>query len=64
MQPCARCHRPTRTVVFVNSLGYGPTCALKVQDQLPLKLKRARIVSRGRRKLDVRQGSLLRESAA
>jgi len=60
MQPCTRCHRSTRTVVFVNDLGYGPTCALKVQDQLPLRPKRVRIFGSGRRvKRDTRQVSLL-----
>lgn len=60
---CARCHRPTRKVVIVGQRGYGPTCALKVQDQMPLRPKRVRIFGGGRRtKRDTRQVSLLTET--
>jgi hypothetical protein len=45
--------------VIVNSLGYGPTCALKVQDQLPLKPVRAQQVVTRRKRTDSRQVSLL-----
>jgi hypothetical protein len=56
---CARCHRPVLKVVIVGQLGYGPTCALKVQDQLPLRPKRVRKGSAAPRRKDVRQVSLL-----
>lgn len=60
MHRCARCRRPMLSKpVFVNSLGYGPTCALKVQDQMPLRPKRARMVSAAPRRKDVRQVSFL-----
>jgi hypothetical protein len=58
---CARCHRPTRKVVIVGQLGYGPTCALMVQDQMPLRPVRTQTVTRRRRK-DSRQVSLLVET--
>lgn len=56
---CARCHRSTRKVVIVGQHGYGPTCALKVQDQMPLRPKRARKGSAAPRRKDVRQVSFL-----
>jgi hypothetical protein len=56
---CARCHRPVLKVVIVGQLGYGPTCALKVQDQLPLRPKRVRKGGAAPRRKDVRQVSLL-----
>jgi hypothetical protein len=59
MQPCARCHRSTRTVVIVGQLGYGPTCALKVQDQMPLKPVRVQQAATRRKRTDSRQVSLL-----
>jgi hypothetical protein len=60
---CARCHRSTRKVVIVGQHGYGPTCALKVQDQMPLRPKRVRIFGSSRRtKRDTRQVSLLTET--
>jgi hypothetical protein len=55
---CARCHRPVLKVVIVGQLGYGPTCALKVQEQMPLRPVRTQVVTRRRRK-DSRQVSLL-----
>jgi hypothetical protein len=45
----------------VNDLGYGPTCALKVQDQLPLRPVRTQQVVTRRRRKDLRQVSLLVE---
>lgn len=56
---CARCHRPTRKVVIVGQHGYGPTCALKVQDQMPLRPKRVRKGSATPRRKDVWQVSFL-----
>jgi hypothetical protein len=59
---CARCHRSLLTKpVIVGQLGYGPTCALKVRDQLPLKPARAKQVVARRRRKDSRQSSLLVE---
>jgi hypothetical protein len=57
---CARCHRSLLSKpVIVGQLGYGPTCALMVQDQLPLRPKRVRKGSAAPRRKDVRQVSLL-----
>lgn len=57
---CARCHRPLLSEpVIVDFKGYGPTCALKVQDQLPLQPVRATPRRRQRVKRDLRQASLL-----
>ena len=60
---CTRCHRALLSKpLFVNGLGYGPTCALKVQDQLPLRPARAQQQGTRRRLADQRQGSLLVEA--
>lgn len=61
---CARCHRPVLKVVIVGQLGYGPTCALKVQDQMPLKPARVQQQQQQarRRRADLRQASLLVEA--
>jgi hypothetical protein len=59
---CARCHRPVLKVVIVGQLGYGPTCALKVQDQMPLRPARTQQVVTRRNRKDLRQVSLLGET--
>jgi hypothetical protein len=57
---CARCHRSLLSKpVIVGQLGYGPTCALRMQDQLPLRPKRTHQAATQRRRNDSRQVSLL-----
>jgi hypothetical protein len=47
---CARCKRPIATVVVVGSLGYGRSCATKMQDPdlLTVAKKRAPVVRKPR----------------